>query len=67
MYAQISQNLATAMFKDGGSDSGIFTFDAATNTQIFWEKNSFNGTIKLTVTGPGVNSTIVVPLGQFQF
>lgn len=67
VYAQISQNLATAMFKDGGSDSGIFTFDAATNTQIFWEKNSYNGTIKLTVTGPGVNSTIVVPLGQFQF
>jgi hypothetical protein len=67
VYAQISQNLATAMFKDGGSNNGIFTFDSATNTQISWEKDIFNGTIKLTVTGPGVNSTIVVPLGQFQF
>jgi hypothetical protein len=67
VYAQISQNLATAMFKDGGTNSGIFTFDASTNTQIAWEKNSLDGTIKLTVSGPGVNSVIVVPLGQFQF
>lgn len=67
VYAQISQNLATAMFKDGGSNSGVFTFDSSTNTQIAWEKNSLDGTIKLTVNGPGVNSTIVVPLGQFQF
>lgn len=67
VYAQISQNLATAMFKDGGSDSGVFTFDADTNTQISWQKNSLEGTIKLTVSGPGVNTTLVVPLGQFQF
>ena len=67
VYAQISQNLATAMFKDGGSDSGVFTFDSSTNTQIVWEKNSLAGTIKLTVSGPGVNTTIVVPLGSFQF
>lgn len=67
VYAQISQNLATAMFKDGGSNSGVFTFDNSTNTQIAWEKNSLDGTIKLTVSGPGVNSVIVVPLGQFQF
>ena len=67
VYAQISQNLATAMFKDGGSNSGVFTFDSSTNTQIAWEKNTLDGTIKLTVSGPGVNSVIVVPLGQFQF
>lgn len=67
VYAQISQNLATAMFKEGGGNSGVFTFDNTTNTQIAWEKNSLDGTIKLIVTGPGVNSTIVVPLGQFQF
>jgi hypothetical protein len=41
VYAQISQNLATAMFKDGGANSGIFTFDASTNTQIAWEKKQF--------------------------
>jgi nitrogen-specific signal transduction histidine kinase len=67
IYAQISQNLATAMFKDGGSDSGVFTFDTNTNTQIAWEKNRLDGSIKLIVNGPGVNSEIVVPLGQFTF
>lgn len=67
IYAQISQNLATAMFADGGSDTGTFTFDEKTNTTISWEKNSLDGTIKLTVNGPGVNSSITVPLGQFQF
>lgn len=67
IYAQISQNLATAMFKDGGSDNGTFTFDPLTNTTISWLKDSGAGTITLTVNGPGVNSIIVVPLGQFQF
>lgn len=67
VYAQISQNLATAMFATGGSDSGTFTFDQSTNTTISWAKNMLDGTITLTVNGPGVNSTIVVPLGQFQF
>jgi hypothetical protein len=67
VYAQISQNLATAMFATGGTDSGSFTFDKATNTTISWVKDSLAGTIKLTVNGPGVNSEITVPLGQFQF
>jgi hypothetical protein len=67
IYAQISQNLATAMFADGGTDSGSFTFDKATNTTIGWVKDPLAGTIKLTVNGPGVNSEITVPLGQFQF
>jgi hypothetical protein len=67
IYAQISQNLATAMFATGGSDTGTFTFDEKTNTTISWEKNSLDGTIKLIVNGPGVNSTVTVPLGQFQF
>lgn len=67
IYAQISQNLATAMFKDGSSDQGTFTFDQSTNTTISWQKNTLDGTITLVVNGPGVNSQIVVPLGQFQF
>ena len=67
IYAQISQNLATAMFKDGSSDQGTFTFDQSTNTTISWQKNTLDGTITLVVNGPGVNRQIVVPLGQFQF
>jgi len=55
------------MFASGGSDSGSFTFDQATNTTISWLKDIAAGTIKLTVNGPGVNTEIIVPLGQFQF
>jgi len=63
IYAQISQNLATAMFADGGSTSGTLNFEGNT---IFWTRDSTN--ITLTVTDiTGSQTTIVVPLGQFQF
>jgi membrane-bound inhibitor of C-type lysozyme len=63
MYAQISQNLATAMFKDGGSNSGTLNFEGNT---IFWSKDS--SAVYLTVTDTVGNQTqITVPLGQFQF
>ena len=63
IYAQISQNLATAMFADGGSNSGTMNFEGNT---IFWSKDSSN--IYLTVTDTVGNHTqITVPLGSFQF
>lgn len=63
IYAQISQNLATAMFADGGSNSGTLNFEGNT---IFWTKDSSN--VYLTVTDTvGNNTSITVPLGQFQF
>jgi hypothetical protein len=63
MYAQISQNLATAMFATGGSTSGSLNFEGNT---IFWTKDSSN--VYLTVTDTVGNQTqITVPLGQFQF
>lgn len=63
IYAQISQNLATAMFKDGGASSGTLNFEGNT---IFWTKDSSN--VYLTVTDTvGNNTQITVPLGQFQF
>ena len=63
IYAQISQNLATAMFADGGSNSGTMNFEGNT---IFWSKDSSN--IYLTVTDSVGNQTqITVPLGSFQF
>ena len=37
IYAQISQNLATAMFASGGSNSGTMNFEGNT---IFWTKDS---------------------------
>jgi len=63
IYAQISQNLATAMFATGGSTSGTLNFEGNT---IFWTKDSSN--VYLTVTDTVGNHTqITIPLGQFQF
>ena len=63
IYAQISQNLATAMFASGGSTSGTLNFEGNT---IFWSKDSTN--VYLTVTDTVGNQTqVTVPLGQFQF
>jgi hypothetical protein len=63
IYAQISQNLATAMFATGGSNSGTMNFEGNT---IFWSKDTSN--IYLTVTDTVGNQTqITVPLGSFQF
>jgi membrane-bound inhibitor of C-type lysozyme len=63
IYAQISQNLAAAMFKDGGSTSGTLNFEGNT---IFWTKGATDVTLQVTDT-TGNQTTIVVPLGQFQF
>jgi membrane-bound inhibitor of C-type lysozyme len=63
IYAQISQNLATAMFANGGSNSGSLNFEGNT---IFWTKDSSN--VYLTVTDTvGNQTTVTVPLGQFVF
>ena len=63
IYAQISQNLATAMFADNNSNSGTLNFEGNT---IAWTKDSSN--VYLTVTDLLGNTTqITVPLGQFQF
>lgn len=63
IYAQISQNLATAMFAAGGANTGTLNFEGNT---IFWNKDSSN--IYLTVTDTVGNQTqITVPLGQFVF
>ena len=63
IYAQISQNLATAMFASGGSNSGTLNFEGNT---IFWTKDSTGVTLQVTDT-VGNQTSILVPLGQFQF
>ena len=63
IYAQISQNLATAMFATGGSNSGVLNFEGNT---IACSKDSTN--VYMTVTDLAGNITnVTVPLGQFQF
>ena len=63
IYAQISQNLATAMFANGGSNSGTMNFEGNT---IFWTKDSSNVYLQVTDTVGNVTN-VTVPLGQFQF
>jgi hypothetical protein len=63
VLAQVSQNLATAMFAPGASTSGTFNFQGNT---IFWQNNG--SSINLTVTDNLGNQTqINVPLGSFTF
>jgi len=63
IYAQISQNLATAMFAPGAASSGSMNFQGNT---IFWQ--NAGSTINLQVTDTLGNVTsIAVPLGQFTF
>ena len=70
IYAQISQNLATAMFANNncsGSNSvgcnGTINFEGNT---IFWNKDSSNIYLQVTDT-TGNQTTVTVPLGSFQF
>ena len=64
IYAQISQNLATAMFANGGTNNyGTLNFEGNT---IFWSKDG--QMVNLQVTDSVGNQTSVsIPLGQFQF
>jgi len=61
IYAQISQNLATAMFAGGSSTSGSMNFEGNT---IFWQNNGTNITLQVTDSLGNV-TTITVPLGSF--
>ena len=63
IYAQISQNLATAMFASGGTNQGTLNFEGNT---IFWSKDG--SMINMQVTDTAGNQTSVsIPLGRFQF
>lgn len=63
IYAQISQNLATAMFAEGGSNSGTLDFEG---NMINWTKSSTEITLQVT-DYLGNATTISIPLGSFQF
>lgn len=63
IYAQISQNLATAMFASGGSNSGTLNFEG---NLINWSRSSTEITMQVT-DYLGNATTVSIPLGQFQF
>jgi hypothetical protein len=63
VYAQISQNLATAMFATGGTTAGTLNFEGNT---IAWTRDNANVYLNVTDLN-GTVTQITVPLGQFQF
>lgn len=63
IYAQISQNLATAMFADGGATSGTLNFEG---NIINWTRSSTEITLNVT-DYLGSTTIISIPLGQWQF
>ena len=63
IYAQISQNLATAMFADGGSNTGTLNFEG---NIINWTRSSTEITLNVT-DYMGSATNITIPLGQFVF
>lgn len=63
IYAQLSKQLADAMFADGGSDSGAMDFQG---TNISWFKTGTDVTLTITETN-GNRTEIVVPVASFAF
>mgnify|MGYP003346623838 CR=1 FL=1 len=63
IYAQISTNVANAMFAPGSNNSGAITMEGNT---ISWTKDDSN--IYLVVTDlAGTTTRLTVPLGSFTF
>jgi hypothetical protein len=63
IYAQLSKQLADAMFADGGATSGALDFQG---TAISWVKTGSD--VTLTITEANGNRTdITVPLASFAF
>ena len=63
IYAQLSKQLADAMFADGAGNSGSMDFQG---TQISWVKTGTE--VTLTIIEPGGGRTeIMVPMASFGF
>ena len=62
IYAQLSKQLADAMFSDG-SNSGEMDFQG---TNINWVKTGTDVTLTISEAGRGV-TTVTVPIGSFAF
>lgn len=65
IYAQISQDLATAMFADDGSSPTTGTLNFEGNI-IYWNRGPDQITLQVTDL-TGSTSTINIPLGSFNF
>lgn len=63
IYAQLSKQLADAMFTDGGATSGTMDFQG---TNISWLKNSNDVTLTI-IEANGNRTEVTVPIASFGF
>lgn len=63
IYAQLSKQLADAMFADGSATSGALDFEG---TNISWVKDTQNVTLTIVETS-GNRTDITVPIASFAF
>jgi hypothetical protein len=63
IYAQLSKQLADAMFAEGGGTSGSLDFQG---TNISWVKTGVDVTLTITETN-GNRTDITVPIASFSF
>jgi hypothetical protein len=63
IYAQLSKQLADAMFAEGSGDSGNMTFQG---TSITWMKSATDVTLTI-IEANGNRTDITVPLASFGF
>jgi hypothetical protein len=63
IYAQLSKQLADAMFSESGADSGAMDFQG---TSISWAKSATEVTLTIIETN-GNRTDVTVPIGEFAF
>jgi hypothetical protein len=63
IYAQLSKQLADAMFSEAGGDSGTMDFQG---TNISWFKTATDVTLTI-IESTGNRTEVVVPIGDFAF
>lgn len=63
IYAQLSKQLADAMFAEGGGNAGSMNFQG---TSISWIKSATDVTLTITEAG-GSTTQVTVPIASFAF
>ena len=64
VYAQLSKQLADAMFSATSGTTGTIEFQGTT---ITWDKDLVSNEVTLTIVSPSGTTTVTVPIASFSF
>ena len=64
VYAQLSKQLADAMFSATSGTTGTIEFQGTT---ITWDKDLVSNEVTLTIVSPTGTTTVTVPIASFSF